>query len=599
VTGLDDERRARLEGGGGAVTGLEAERPAGAVAGFDVERLRGRLEPLVRTLYGARSDEVLRALIDLAEEWAPRLESAGGPTPDEGTAYLITYGDAFRRDGEAPLHTLASVLHDHVGDAVTDVHLLPIYPWTSDDGFGVVDHREVNPDLGTWADVAELGGGHRVALDFVANHVSASSPWFQGWLARDPRYAGYFLEPGAEFDVSHVVRPRTSPLLHEYPRPDGSTARAWTTFGADQIDVDPSTPAVLLELTDVLLGYLARGATTVRLDAIGFLWKRSGTSCIHLPETHTVIRLWRVLVDELAPGVVLLTETNVPHADNVTYFGDGSDEAHMVYQFALPPLVLHAFVTGDARTLSRWAAGIGPVSTTGTWFNFLASHDGIGLRPTEGLLTDADRALLVERTLARGGQVSMARRPDGTEGVYELNTNYLDALVDPDAADPDAAAVTRGLAAHAILLSVVGVPAIYYHSMFGSGQDRAGMGLSGIPRRINREVLDADRLSEELTGSPRRRGMRDGLRRLLEARRDLPAFSPFASQDIEDFGPAVFAVRRAAGSADEVLAVVNVSDHPVDVPDARGVDVFSGDAVDGVTLPPFAYAWVRTGFGRT
>ncbi|WP_019180896.1 sugar phosphorylase [Microbacterium yannicii] len=559
----------------------------------DIDLLRRRLEPLVSGLYPGRADEVLDALTDLAQRWAPRLHPADRGRPDEGTAYLITYGDAFRREGETPLHTLADVLRTHVRDAVTDVHLLPIYPWTSDDGFGVVDHREVNPELGTWEDVADLRADHALALDFVANHLSSSSPWFQGWLARDPRYAGYFLEPGQDFDTSHVVRPRTSPLTHDYDRPDGTVAHAWTTFGPDQVDVDPSTPAVLRELTDVLLGYLSRGATTVRLDAIGYLWKQSGTTCIHLPQTHAIIRIWRVLVDALAPGTLLLTETNVPHADNITYFGDGSDEAHMVYQFALPPLVLHAFVTGRATALSEWASRIGPVSDSATWFNFLASHDGIGIRPTEGLLTDDDRALLVERTIARGGRVSMARRADGTEGVYELNTNFLDALVSPASGDPDADAVTRGLAAHAILLSVIGVPAVYYHSLLGSGQDRGGMEESGIPRRINREVLDAERLSRELAGSARRRGMLEGLRRLLTVRRSLAGFSPFADQRVERLDDRLFAVRRAAGTADDVLAVVNVSEEAVSAPSVSGVDAVTGRRHDGLTLEPFGYVWLR------
>lgn len=558
----------------------------------DLDCLRERLQPFVHDLYPARADEVLDALVALARRWAPRLGPADKGRPDEGTAYLITYGDAFRREGETPLHTLADVLRTHVRDAVTDVHLLPIYPWTSDDGFGVVDHREVNPDLGTWDDIADLRADHALALDFVANHLSASSPWFHGWLARDPRFAGYFLEPGPDFDTSHVVRPRTTPLLHEYERPDGSTAHAWTTFGPDQVDVDPSTPAVLLDLTDVLLGYLARGATTVRLDAIGFLWKESGTTCIHLPQTHEIIRLWRVLVDALAPGTLLLTETNVPHADNITYFGDGDDEAHMVYQFALPPLVLHAFVTGRATTLSDWASSIGPVSDTATWFNFLASHDGIGIRPTQGLLTDDDRALLVERTLARGGRVSMAKRPDGTEGVYELNTNFLDALVDPADADPDASAVVRGLAAHAILLSVIGVPAIYYHSLLGSGQDRDGMEESDIARRINREVLDADGLARELGSSARRSGMLEGLRTMLATRRGLPAFSPFADQRIERLDPRVFVVRRAAGTDHEVIAAVNVSAERVTLPSLAGTDALSGERIDGLVLEPFGFAWI-------
>ena len=558
--------------------------------------LAERLEPVVAELYPDDAAAVLDALLALVDTWAPRVHGVGRTRPDESTAYLITYGDAFRRPGEAPLHTLREVLREHVRDAVSDVHLLPIYPWTSDDGFGVIDHREVNPDLGSWGDVADLRADHALMLDFVANHVSASSPWFTGWLAGDPRYAGYFLDPGPDFDTSLVVRPRTSPLVHEYTRPDGSTAHAWTTFGRDQVDLDPSTPAVVLELTDVLLGYVERGATTIRLDAIGYLWKTSGTTCIHLPGTHGVIRLWRAVLDAVAPGVLLLTETNVPHSDNVTYFGDGSDEANMVYQFALPPLVLHAFVTGRADALAGWAAGIGPVSPTATWFNFLASHDGIGLRPTEGLLTDADRELLVERVRARGGQVSMAKRPDGSQGVYELNTNFLDALVDPADPDPDAAAVSRGLAAHAILLSLVGVPAIYYHSLLGSGQDREGMESSGIARRINREVLDADRLREELAASPRRRGMLEGLRRLLAVRRGMPGFSPFAEQAVEPLDPRVLAVRRAAGTAEEVLALVNVSDEAVELADVEGVDVLTGTRHErGVRLEPHGYVWLVAG----
>jgi len=558
----------------------------------DAAALRGRLSPLVARLYPDDGPQVLAGLLALADRWAPWVRPAPRCRPDQGTAYLITYGNAFRRHGQAPLQTLAEVLREHVGDAITDVHLLPIYPWTSDDGFGVVDHRAVNPDLGSWRDVGELREGHEIALDFVANHVSSASPWFRGWLTAAPQYAGFFLEPSPDFDMSQVVRPRTSPLVHEYPRSDGTTALAWTTFGPDQVDVDPRTPAVLLELTDVLLGYLAHGATTVRLDAIGFLWKESGTTCIHLPQTHTVIRIWRALVDALAPGTQLLTETNVPHVDNVRYFGDGTDEAHMVYQFALPPLVLHAFVTGRATALNDWASGIGPVSDSATWFNFLASHDGIGLRPTEGLLSDDDRALLVDRTLARGGRVSMAQRPDGSSGVYELNTNFLDALVDPDSDDPDRDAVTRGLAAHAILLSVIGVPAIYYHSLLGSGQDRTGMAESDIPRRINREVLDADRLRAEVRSSPRRAGMLEGLRRLLAARKTLPGLSPFAAQRVERLDDRAVVIRRAADTADEVVAVVNVSGDALELPGLAGTDVLTGIRHDGVRLEPYGYVWL-------
>ena len=466
-------------------------------------------------------------------------------------------------------------------------------PGPSDDGFGVVDHREVNPELGTWDDIADLRADHALALDFVANHVSRSSPWFRGWLARDPRYDGYFLEPGPDFDTSQVVRPRITPLLHEYARPDGTLAHAWTTFGPDQVDIDPSTPAVLIDLTDVLLGYLARGATTVRLDAIGYLWKESGTTCIHLPQTHDIIRIWRVLVDALAPGTLLLTETNVPHADNIAYFGDGSDEAHMVYQFALP-------AARAARLRHRPGEGarrLGCGDRTGQ-----PDRDVVQLpcqprrhrHPPDGRPADRCRSdLLVERTLARGGRVSMARRPDGSEGVYELNTNFLDALVEPGDSNPDDSAVVRGLAAHAILLSVIGVPAIYYHSLLGSGQDRAGMAESDIARRINREVLDADLLQRELESSARRSGMLGGLRRLLEVRRTLPGFSPFAGQAVEQLDERVLVLRRAPGTDGEVIAAINVSGEAVVLPSLVGTDALSGRHHDGLTLEPYGFAWLR------
>ncbi|WP_158374574.1 alpha-amylase family glycosyl hydrolase [Cellulosimicrobium cellulans] len=554
--------------------------------------LAARLRPLLEPGYGPAASAVLAGLLDLADRWAGRLVERRRPRPDASTAYLITYADAVRREGEAPLRTLRRVLREQVGDVITDVHLLPIYPWTSDDGFAVVDHREVDPALGTWRDVADLAGDRRVMLDLVANHVSAASQWFTGWLDGDPRYAGYFIERDAAFDDTRVVRPRTTPLHHRYPR-GSEKVEAWTTFGADQVDVAVAEPRVLLDLTDVLLGYVARGASTVRLDAIGFLWKESGTTCLHLPQTHSVIKVWRALLDHLAPGTLLLTETNVPHAENVSYFGDGTDEAHMVYQFALPPLVLDAFVSGRAATLGRWAASVGVVSGTATWFNFLASHDGVGMRPTEGLLDDDARTALAERALAHGGRVSMATGPDGRERPYELNVSYLDALADPEASDHDAQVLARGLAAHSILLSLVGVPALYYHSLFGSRGDLDAMESSGIARRVNRGRLDADELVDALGRPGRRREVFDGLRHLLAVRASQPGFDPFAPQDVTVVSERVLVVRRAAGTPDEVVAVTNVSADEVPLAGFAGTDVLTGTRHADPVLPPHGYLWLR------
>ncbi|MBJ7358306.1 alpha-amylase family glycosyl hydrolase [Nocardioides sp.] len=554
--------------------------------------LADRIRPLVSLLYPDRYDDVVRDLVALADRHAAALADRHIEPPTHGTACLITYGDGIRRSGEAPLHTLAGFLDEHVGDVVSDVHLLPMFPWTSDDGFAVVDHRQVNPALGSWKDVAEIAARHSVMFDFVANHTSSSSPWFAGWLAGDPAYDGFYVEKDPDFDDSRVVRPRTTPLYHPFARPDGSKAWAWTTFGEDQVDVDVRNPRTLLELTDVLLGYLARGASAVRLDAIGFLWKESGTACLHLPQTHAVIKVWRALVDHAAPGALLLTETNVPHQENISYFGDGHDEANLVYQFALPPLVLHSFVAESTVRLSTWAASVGPVSDTATWFNFLASHDGIGLRATEGILDDSERDALVERTRAHGGRVSWSGRPDGSRAVYELNLGYLDALCTvAEAGDPEVVAA-KCLAAHSILFAFLGVPAVYYHSLVGSPPDLEGMVTSRINRRINRAVLDADRLAAELREDPRRRAIFDGMRHLLDVRRRHQAFSPFGTQRVEHLDDRVFALVRGEGTADELRCVTNVSGHPVTLPSVAGTDVLTGTACAPLVLGPWQSAWV-------
>ncbi|MFW7413704.1 alpha-amylase family glycosyl hydrolase [Demequina sp. SO4-18] len=551
------------------------------------------LAPHIAVLTGDAgvASDINDRLLDVAARHRETLSRRQTAPLTERSAFLIAYGDSIRREGERPLRTLRRVLDQTVADEISDVHLLPIFPWTSDDGFAVVDYREVDPQLGDWGDVESLGRTRGIALDFVANHLSASSPWFREWLAGSERRRGYFIQPSADFDTSAVVRPRTTDLVHEYPRQDGTLARAWTTFGPDQVDLNVAEPAVLAELTDVLLTYVARGADTIRLDAIGYLWKDSGTSCIHRPGTHAIIKMWRAMLDELAPGVRLLTETNVPHRDNVSYFGNLTDEAHMVYQFALPPLVLHSFVSGSSGRLTRWAASLEDLGSDATWFTFLASHDGVGLRPTLGILDDAERAALVRRAESAGGRAAHATEPDGSRSVYELNVNYLDALVDDEARDDPRLVVRRGLAAHAILLAMVGVPAIYLHSLYGSTGDIEGMVASGINRRINREKLDADALLDETVTSPRRRGMLEGIVAMLRVRREQPAFDPYSPQEVLDLGDQVVALRRGRGH-EEVTAVVNVSRRDASLPMLRGHDLLTGARHEGVTLPPDGVLWL-------
>lgn len=492
------------------------------------------------------------------------------PTPDdrvdEKDAFLITYGDMVGESGETPLSTLAYFLQKHIVGLITTVHLLPFFPFSSDDGFSVIDYDAVNPDLGSWDDIAQIGRQFRLMFDAVINHISAESDWFQGYLQGDPRYKDYFIEVEPGTDLSQVFRPRQSPLLTPFQQKvaPGQTVKklVWTTFSADQIDLNFANPDVLLDVIGVLLDYVSKGAEFIRLDAIAYIWKEYGTSSIHLPQTHRIIQLIRKVLDKVAPRVALITETNVPHQENISYFGDGTNEAQMVYNFSLPPLTLNAFHTGNATILSRWADTLTLPSDQVTYFNFLASHDGIGVTPARGYLSQEVIEQMGQRVEALGGYVSYRANPDGTSTPYELNISYIDALGDPDIKDEaEDLVIARFLASQAIMLAIRGVPGIYFHSLFGSRSWPEGVRETGRVRTINREKLQLTPMEKVLadSGSFRYRVFR-GYRRLLEARRLSGAFHPIGGQRILFLKKAIFSlVRTSPDGRTRVLCFHNVS----------------------------------------
>ncbi|WP_166000751.1 alpha-amylase family glycosyl hydrolase [Bacillus sp. Cs-700] len=550
-----------------------------------------KVENLLTTIYGEDYTPVYKEeLMKTVEAWKQKEWKKSAPL-SESNVYLITYGDAIQEKGQPTLKTLNKFIQEHAKDEITDVHLLPMFPYTSDDGFSVVDYREIHPDLGNWSDVERLSNNYRLMFDFVTNHMSKSSEWFQRYLKEDPKYKHYFIPEDETFDTSQVVRPRTSPLFHEYE--GGKTA--WTTFSEDQVDVNFKHFPALLEMTNILLEYAYRGGTSIRLDAIGFMWKESGTTCIHLPQTHAIIQLWREILEELELNTLLITETNVPHEENVSYFGDGENEAHMVYQFSLPPLVLHTLSTHNTKTLTDWAKTIDKISDKATYFNFLASHDGIGMRPTEGILSETERNALAAKVLQNGGRVSYKSNPDGTQSPYELNINYMDALANPEETEEDTK-VQKMLAAHSILFSVMGVPAIYYHSLLGSENDQEGLETSGINRRINREKFQYDKLVQQLESSPRRKNVFHRLKKLIRTRQKESAFSPFADQEILPINEQVFSlIRRNNETEESILFIVNACNEEVnvDLPHA-GYDLISEELVEGhVTLAPYQFMWIK------
>jgi glucosylglycerate phosphorylase len=484
----------------------------------------------------------------------------------EKDAVLITYGDQVCARSETPLATLQHFLLKHLSGVLNGVHLLPFYPWSSDDGFSVIDYYQVDPDLGSWEEIGRIGQQFDLMFDAVFNHISAQSEWFQRFLQGDPEFADFFLSIEGEPDLSRVVRPRALPLLTEFQSVAGRK-KIWTTFSADQVDLNLRHPKVLLRLADALLFYVSQGARYIRLDAIAYLWKEPGTTCIHLPQTHRIIQFMRTVLDEVAPDVMLITETNVPHQDNISYFGDGANEAQLVYNFALPPLVLHSIRRGNASALSEWAGSLVLPSARTTFFNFLASHDGIGVNPARGILSPEEIDALVEGVRAHGGLVSYKNNPDGTTSPYELNINYFDALSNPHEHEPLSLQVSRFMAAQSVLLSMRGLPGIYFHSLFGSRNDRAGAESSGIPRRINRQKLSREELEAALSDPHSLRSqVFSRFRHLLEVRRAEPAFSPQAAQEVVSCAPEVFALlRHARGGSRRVLCLHNLAPAPVPI----------------------------------
>jgi len=550
-------------------------------------------------LYGAdRATQVLGRVEDLISKYRGRIQAgAGGLT--EQDSILITYGDQIQSPDEKPLRTLSAFCEKYLAGVVGGIHFLPFYPWSSDDGFAVVDYRNVDPDLGGWKDIDSLPGHFRLMFDAVLNHVSSQSEWFKGFLRDEPAYRDYFIVVEGTPDLSRVVRPRALPLLTSFQTPSGEK-RVWTTFSGDQIDLNYKNPEVLLEALDILFSYVEHGATFIRLDAIAYLWKEIGTACIHLPQTHRVIQLLRTALDEAAPHVRLITETNVPQADNLSYFGDGTNEAQLVYNFALPVLILHTFRIGHAGLLSNWAGTLAlPLSSRTTYFNFLASHDGIGLNPAQGILSSADIKALVDKTLEHGGLISYKQEADGSQSPYELNINYFDALSNPNGDESLDVQVSRFMSAQAIMLSLAGVPGIYFHSLFGSRGWMDGVKQTGRNRTINRQKCRLDQLQGDLEdGNSLRAKVFGRYRQLLTARRRSPAFHPHGDQKVQDIHPSVFAIERISpDETSHTLCLHNVGGRQIAFGTnyTSGMDLLTGEPVQlqEVFLEPYQVLWVN------
>lgn len=560
-------------------------------------KMQAKIKEIINLVYGESfSDTHFSVLLEKIDNAISVITDKRKVGWDEKDVVLITYADQFSAEGEKALPVFTRFYNKWLSHSFSHVHLLPFYPWSSDDGFSVIDYHDVAPETGTWQDIAELKQSASLMFDFVCNHMSAQSQWFANYLKQMPGYNDFFISVDPETDLSAVTRPRALPLLTPFTLHDGSVRHLWTTFSSDQVDLNFASPQVLIAMVDVLLHYLTEGARYIRLDAVGFMWKIPGTSCIHLEQTHQLIQLFRAITEAVAPGTVIITETNVPHKDNVAYFGDGNNEAQMVYQFSLPPLVLHAVHRQDVRALCQWASSLTLPSTKTTWFNFLASHDGIGLNPLRGILPESEILSLVEKLQAEGALVNWKNNPDGTRSPYEINVTYLDALSTRDCDDNHR--IARFILAHAVLLSFPGVPAVYIQSILGSRNDYEGVERLGYNRAINRKKYLAGEIDSELENeNSLRQKVYYRLRELIALRRAEKAFHPDSQTCFSTAGEHVLKIMRIAQSGEKVTALFNFSDRvqtlESNIPSGR--ELIAGKDITGTTLTlnPWQVLWIK------
>ncbi len=558
-------------------------------------------------LYGRdRADRLLDRMYQMIGRYGVGVglsSSSNSSNLDQQDVVLITYADMVQEEGRASLDVLREFCSRHLKGAISTVHLLPFYPWTSDDGFSVVDYRRVKSEYGNWKDIECFSDEFQLMFDLVLNHCSSKSPWFREFISGVEPGMNYILDADPTADLSSVVRPRSTPLLTPYQTRSGEKM-VWTTFSADQVDLDWTCPDLLFEFLDIILFYLSMGCRILRLDAVAFLWKNLETNCLHLPQTHEVIKLIRNFVEVVDANAILLTETNVPHKENVSYFGKG-DEAHAVYQFSLPPLLLHGLLRGTSKHLREWAVQLEPPPKGCYFLNFTASHDGVGVRPLEGILPKKDVLSLAKEIEKKGGQVSMRSMPDGSQSPYELNVTYYSALSDSQKPELGEA---RFLCSQALALSLQGLPAVYFHSLCATPNNQEGFLQTKRARTLNRkkwELSEIERvLAQKSTTSSK---VFDWYVTTLRKRASAPAFHPEAKQEILDLGDTIFGlVRTSLDENQSIICLFNFLPQSntlqsIDLlnhwfPKGNAKDLISGGEIEwgakGLNLRPYQALWL-------
>tara|TARA_B100000989_G_scaffold293089_1_gene269958 strand:- start:1704 stop:3458 length:1755 start_codon:yes stop_codon:yes gene_type:complete len=544
---------------------------------------------------------------DLADQ-ARKNQSANGFRQGElwsaSDILLIAYPDNIDSQTTSPLKSLQEFLTKYFSETINIVHVLPFFPSTGDDGFSVQNYFEVDKKFGDWSDMGELAKKSTLMADVVLNHCSVNNSWFIGYQNGHPAYENFFCTIPEDFDVSNIVRPRSSSLKEKF-LVNGEERNIWCTFSRDQADLNFKNPKVLRKLIDVIFWYIEMGVRVFRLDAVAFIWKDSGTTGLNAPQAHLIVRLLRILVDYVDRGIILITETNLPVNENLSYFGNGN-EAHWIYNFTLPPLSIFTLMFGDATQIRKWSMGMPPALPNTAYLNFLSSHDGIGLRPIEGVLTDQQLDQMVSQLGHNGSLFSWRNISQSEQKIYEANITLFDSLRQTPSDPSGELKIQRYLAANCIMLAFEGVPAFYLNSMFATGNDTEAVIENCSNRAINRHKWSKIKLEKRLESSHTIENIvYNSLKKLILIRKRQPAFHPNATQFTLQLENCFFGIwRQSIDRSQSIFAITNVTHLEQNMPlshlnlvfSNRWFDLLTGDEIINsesmLSFLPYQTYWI-------
>ena len=518
------------------------------------------------------------------------------------SSFLITYSDSIKSENDSPLFVLNQFLQKYI-DSIDSIHILPFMPSSSDSGFSVIDYYKIDEKFGDWKDLNLISKNKNIMIDIVLNHASRNSKWFANFLKGSGQGHDFFKVVKDWNGIAQIERPRSSELFQKIQTVDGEK-NVWCTFSHDQIDLDFSNPAVLLEFLKIIKFYIKKNIKIFRLDAVAFLWKKQNTSCINLQETHYIIKLIRFVSTLIDKNAILITETNIPSKENLSYFGN-NDEAHWIYNFTLSPLILFTLLSGNCSQLRKWSMTMPPAQEGNAYFNFLASHDGIGLRPVEGKLDSTELYRLINKMRDLGGKISYKTSQWGEEIPYEINITYLDSLKSTFNGE-EKFQIKRFICAHTIMFAMEGIPAIYIHSFLGTKNDHKAIAAGEGNRSINRFKWDKKDIYKILEDKNSNNFyIMSKLNSLLNIRSKQPAFHPNATQFTLNLGDEVFGLwRQDKKRKQSIFSIYNVTSKSVKlslqkinlIETEKWIDLISGEALkdidDDILLKPYQSLWI-------